>query len=432
MATKTKAASTICANSKYKKPKPPIPATDPKYIQNLWQQVRKQQREHMSYNQQEKYMADTAASAKKKKAPTLTPSTTVSDVLRSSRAPSTAPTLNTQSITIKSRDFREQCLTPRGIYINNGPPVADPYLHFHTQKPPSYTELAGLGKSTLWLETNATFIKRVNREYAFMERYQLCEAEYASYAKETLLRREPRERILDNTADPSQRFRRSERMLEFPLKPDEDNHWEPPPFLSSSDKQKYPTYTFDIRPDCNYWLSLHAFNSEYSGQMEGFVYVPQERMTCPYFTVEFKRDDSEMKKANNQAATSGALALYNRYRLRRRVPTLKWTHDQECQLRHYILTITKSKYKFWCIRPNLKDGNWDGCTMTTIFLASLNDEQGVKNFVNWINEIHRWGLTNHIESCEKDIKLLLENQRFRTSDIEPRKECTCNDSRDDT
>lgn len=123
--------------------------------------------------------------------------------------------------------------------------------------------------------------------------------------------------------------------------------------------------------------------------------------------------------------------MYNRYRLRRQVATHKWTHEQECQLRHYVLTITKSNYTFWCIRPNLKDGDWDECTMTRIFLTSLTDEQGVYYFVDWINEIHRWGLTSHIESCEKDIKSLLKTQRFRISDIEARKECTCNDSRDD-
>ncbi|MCJ1359377.1 MAG: hypothetical protein MMC33_009379, partial [Icmadophila ericetorum] len=30
---------------------------------------------------------------------------------------------------------------------------------------------------------------------------------------------------------------------------------------------------------------------------------------------------------------------------------------------------------------------------------------GVVNFVDWVNEIHRWGLTIHGPACELDIKI---------------------------
>ena len=197
MATKTKAASTTYASSKSKKP---IPATDPKYIQNLWQQVRKEKRGHISPNQQKKYMADTNASTRKKRVPLPTPSTTVSDVPRASLAPSTAPTSNTQSITIKNPCFREKCLIPRGIIIDDsGIPPPDPFSHFHTKRPLDYRKLDGLENSTIWLDADPAFVENVNREYRFMDRYHLCEAEYASFAKKNLLKREPREDILDNT-----------------------------------------------------------------------------------------------------------------------------------------------------------------------------------------------------------------------------------------
>ena len=154
-------------------------------------------------------------------------------------------------------------------------------------------------------------------------------------------------------------------------------------------------------------------------------------MICPYLTVEFKRDDNLLEKAIDQAATFGALALYNRYRLRNLAVSDRWAHEQECQLRHYVLTITKSKYKLWCIRPNLKDGKWNGCDMTKIFVASLTSGQGVKNFVDWVNEVHRWGLKNHIESCERDIKLIAKKHDYRVSmEGLTKEECTCNDSLD--
>ena len=426
----TKATSTTGDNLKYKTPKPQIPATDPKYIQNLWYQVRNQTREKMSHEQLPKYMVHTRSTeAKEKMRRTATPTT--SGVLSTT---STSPTWHAHSISIKSPLFRDKCLVPRGISINHkGVPPPDPFSHFLTTKPSSYQELDGLKESTLWLNTNLAFIESINKEYKFMDHHQLCEAEYASFAKENLLKREPREDLSDNIVDESQRFRRAERMLEFVCKPDDE--WEIPPFLSppsSSENQEYPTYTFDVRPDCSYWLSLHAFSSRYIEQAQTFLHVPQNRITCPYFTIEFKRDDMGMEKAIDQAATFGALALHNRYRLRNRVFSDKWTHEQECQLRHYVLIITKSKYKFWCIRPNLQeDGRWNGCTMTMIFVALLTSKQGVRSFVDWINEIHRWGLTNHVESCQRDIKSTVRKHDYRvSSEGLTSKECTCQDSLD--
>jgi hypothetical protein len=43
--------------------------------------------------------------------------------------------------------------------------------------------------------------------------------------------------------------------------------------------------------------------------------------------------------------------------------------------------------------------------------------EGVSWFVNWINEIHRWGLTVHGPSCERDIKYCIDSSPYgvRTS-----------------
>jgi hypothetical protein len=35
--------------------------------------------------------------------------------------------------------------------------------------------------------------------------------------------------------------------------------------------------------------------------------------------------------------------------------------------------------------------------------------EGVRWFVNWISEIHRWGLTVHGPSCERDIKYCINS-----------------------
>ena len=417
MAIETKAISTTSANPKYK---PRRPATDPEQIQELWSEVRKQKREDMP---------PTTRASKKRK---VNDTKAISSSETSSVVDYTAPTSTSQGITIKNPKFNELCLIPRGISIDpKTRSIGHPCSHFHTNKPSSYAGLAELKKSTLWLDTEPTFLEKVNKEYYFMHHYHLCEAEFASFAKENLLKREPRQEIQHNAEDSDQRFPRAERMLEFVCKPDDDPEslWRVPPLVVSQD---YPTYTFDIRPDCSYWISLHAFNSKYSGQMGGFVHVSQERMTCPYFTVEFKRDDTAARRGSVQAATFGALALYNRYLLRTQVTSKEWTHEQECQLRHYALTIAKSSYTFWCIRPKLKDGVWKGCHMERMCFGHLGKIQGVTDFVSWTNEIHRWGLTKHLKSCETDVRLLADEQDFETSLCDPadEQECTCGDSPD--
>ena len=103
-------------------------------------------------------------------------------------------------------------------------------------------------------------------------------------------------------------------MIELVAKPSSREKWEAPPILHSPDTSH--AYNFDIRPDCAYWLSLRAFNKDWRDRVEEYTLIIYDRVTCPYFTVEFKRDDSGDVVAENQIATAGALALYNRYLLR--------------------------------------------------------------------------------------------------------------------
>ena len=415
-ATQTKTTSTACA--KNQKPRPRLPATDPKQIENLWSQVRKRNLGNMPPSKiPQGYMAVTRVSANKNKKTTessATPSTTLNSKTGTLSAIPTSLTSKSQALTIKHPKFREVGLEPRGIVIAPKDMALfyeDPDSHFKNETPSKDSALGKIGKSTLWLDSKPEFVEKIRKEYVFMNHYNLCEAEYASFAKENLLKREPREEIEDNIGDLSQRFRRAERMLEFICKPDESLNWIAPPVL---DGRNLPIYHFDIRPDCAYWLSLHGFSSRYSEQIREFVHVPQYRMTCPYFTIEFKRDDTDIKQAENQVATFGALALYNRYILHQEIPKDE-EHKQTSQLTHYALTITKSLYTFWCIRPTTEGGKWKGCKMQKAFSGLLEKKGSVENFVAWINAIHRWGLTEYFESCERDIKALAEKNHLRVS-----------------
>ncbi len=65
------------------------------------------------------------------------------------------------------------------------------------------------------------------REYRYMTACGLCEAEFSSYAKENLLKRDPR-----SLEDDVKRPWRTERMLELVAKPEESLHWCEPPVIS--------------------------------------------------------------------------------------------------------------------------------------------------------------------------------------------------------
>lgn len=79
-------------------------------------------------------------------------------------------------------------------------------------------------------------------------------------------------------------------------------------------------------------------------------------------------------------------------------------------IRHYGLTFSGSEYQFWCIKPNVSqqdikaDWAWQGCEMSNVSRGKLLGEVEVEDFIEWINEIHHWGLKVYGKSCEEDVK----------------------------
>ena len=201
----------------------------------------------------------------------------------------------------------------------------------------------------------------------------------------------------------------AERMIQLVAKP--EKRWEQPPVLDRTVPHK--PYNFDIRPDCSYWVSLQAFNPVYRKTVGEYVSVRKDRILCPYLTIEFKKDDSTLRKARNQVAVASALALYNRWKLKKdRLDAVKkpWSERHEKVLKHYGLIFTGGNYEFWCIEPTLdSQGSWIGCRMYRLTQNDCESCEGVGLFVNWVNEIHRWGLTVHGPSCERDIKYCINS-----------------------
>ncbi|KAI0537744.1 hypothetical protein GGR58DRAFT_470616 [Xylaria digitata] len=163
--------------------------------------------------------------------------------------------------------------------------------------------------------------------------------------------------------------------------PKENAHWRVPPILDSNAAGNVK-WSWDIRPDCAYWLSLKGFNPEYPCQIPNCAFV-QDYITCPYFTVEFKRDGQSESVAERQVAAAGSLALFNRWYLyseaRKAKPSLP---PDASNIRHYTLTYLGSKFVFWIIRPTFNGSQWNGCTMTRLFGTDCTDEFGVRQLID--------------------------------------------------
>lgn len=307
-------------------------------------------------------------------------------------------------------DFGKRVLEPREIEIKRGP-IMKANVHFDTAEVKEncrqyYTNTRKAIHSSVWLEKENAFVEDIVREYKCMKADGLCEVEFATYAFETILKRDPRA----SNVEEKRRWVTS-RMLELCAVPDDgaNSKWRAPPYVTENTSWNH--YSFDIRPDCSYWLSLQAFNPEYGAQVNDYAYVKHEKITSPYLTIEFKRDTANAQKAEWQVAAASSVALYNRYCLR--VDALQvcgrpWNAHKSKVIRHYGMTMEGTKYTVWVVEPKLTEQfEWEGCEMKSIYTGYLTSAANVRNFIDWINEIHCWGLTTHGLSVEDDVKVCI-------------------------
>lgn len=319
-------------------------------------------------------------------------------------------------------DFDKKVLQPRSILIDRKGISVRPYFHFGTDQPNQAMTQAdyctvsrGATKSTIWVEDDQEFLASVARRYTVMKRRQSSEAEFASYAREKLLKQDD---FLFNQTNDHKGEWKAERLIEQMVIREQGANWESPPILGDPGEAHDLTsgsYAFDLKPDSSYWLSTQAFNIDYRRQIEDYVYVLHEELTCPYLTVEFKRDNLPELRAIWQVAAAGSVALYNRFLLKqRRIKDKKLSEKLTKIVRHYGLTLSGHEFTVWCIEPLTSEDQWAGCKMTRIGHGYCDRAEEVRQLVHWINEIHCWGLTVYGPRCEKDIKILMHREYKKT------------------
>lgn len=314
------------------------------------------------------------------------------------------------------KKFRDQILVPRGIIIAEKITPTNPYLHFEKDPPkPSYKEIGF--DSTVFVNLTATLEKKIHKEYKAMSDEGMVEAEFVQCAHKLLLLNEEREIDV-----PKKVVIKVDRMVELGLKPlsrEFTKLWEAPDIIDAlAVCTKH--YNFDIRADVIYWLSLSCFNDKYRDAIMNRIFVHNKRRLAPYFTVEFKRHIEAAFKARNQVAIAAVLALYNRclLKIERLKRTRKmWTAKHTGSLRHYGLTLEGSEYYVWGIflKPEPNDASvcphawkWPGCSMVCLAHGDLLQTDGPLRLVEWINEIHRYGMGAHLKMVRKDLKMLIE------------------------
>ncbi|KAL9023065.1 MAG: hypothetical protein Q9196_007404, partial [Gyalolechia fulgens] len=320
-------------------------------------------------------------------------------------------------------NFRSAVLAPRGIGFKLEQRYTSPWNHFDSAAPKinaaSYYDAQCSGMKELWLDANEDFTSDVVHEYNYMHTTRCCEAEFAAYAKEHLVKGP--KRYLPTDPKVTRQFR-SVRMLELVSKPQEPT-WQIPPIVHQGMHSE--TYDFDIRPDCSYWLSHAGFNPDYASLISLWVQlIALHSISCPYLFVEFKRDGKSTLTVENQLATVASLALYNRFHLRQN-RTAKaastWSEAGNAgEIKVYGITFEGMGYAVWCVTPDMTaEFRWDGCSVARIGHGNCTSSADLRRLIGWINEIHCWGLTKHAQSCQDDIKICLrdDDNDFEVSEL---------------
>lgn len=393
---------------------PHILETHPDYTQTVWQQVSEQMTTNSCLLRSKLPGANQTSFPQLSKTGSLT----------STKAGNSAtPEKKIKAPSPYDKDFPQRVLYSRKINFDKAHIPLRASGHFELHSEPNgecnfyYTEQRSAPVSPVWLNADEQWVEEVTEDYDSMMRERLCEAEFAAYALEKFLRRDRRLGALSRKKE--ERLWHTIRVLELVAKPTE-TLWMAPPVLEQDEKEGYTNYDFDIRPDCAYWLSDQAFARNYKPLVNQHVFVSgqQAKVTCPYLTIEFKKDECDISVARNQVAAATALFLYNRYELRRRSLELsgqEWSVELSKHLQQYGMTFTGSTYEVWWIEPLLTDEfKWDGCCMHRVWSGECTDADSVCDLIDWINEIHCWGLTVHGPQCELDVKACLAATQGRS------------------
>jgi hypothetical protein len=253
---------------------------------------------------------------------------------------------------------------------------------------------------SIFLSMDTDFVQSVHTAYRSLGEAGLPESEFKIYALQDLF---IGQYVL--LANDARRQLCAVRSVEWPLKPQESDRWRAVPLLSLSDSPSKP-FGFDIHPDYQFWLCDKIINADYRESIRHAVHRKALGAFCSYFSIEFKAKTDDRRTVENQVAAAGSISLYNRYRLKLDACP-RPTSQQLIMVRHYGLTMEKEDWAVWLFEPKIADEAWAGCKIRKLDDGTCKAEHGVRRLLEWINEIHRWGLCEYALECEDDVKRIL-------------------------
>lgn len=164
-------------------------------------------------------------------------------------------------------------------------------------------------------------------------------------------------------------------------------------------------YDWDIEPDTTYAVSIQTFESKHRKALtrkENQQLVAERGAVCPYLTIEYKctEETGKSSDARFQVAAASILWMHQRKNIRQALG-LTLT-----DLRYYSITIVDQTYTVW--EAYFRE---DKHRLRNLSHGDLTTMSGLKNYVDWANAIHTWGLGENATSFKKDIETLLERPR---------------------
>lgn len=79
------------------------------------------------------------------------------------------------------------------------------------------------------------------------------------------------------------------------------------------------------------------------------------------------------------------------------------------QIKHYGISMLGPIFDIWCIMPKMTaTRGWAGCQIRQVGSGKCTIDRDVHLLIDWVNEIHFWGLTVHGPMCEEDVKLCMD------------------------
>lgn len=164
-------------------------------------------------------------------------------------------------------------------------------------------------------------------------------------------------------------------------------------------------YDWDLEPDATYTVSIRMFNANDRTHLQSKAshrWLAEPNSGCPYLTIEYKASEKTGKQSHAMRQTTAASMLWLNQRKQIR-DALSLSLDD---LRHYSITIFDANYSI--SETRFRGIQYQIRTLAGGQLTKIGD---LKEYIEWSNAIHTWGLGPNATSFKKDIQELLCRER---------------------